>query len=522
MGSRLELQDRSPYGEGVRLLLAFGLISALVFGATPATAQVVQPGGAEEAVRDYAHTFATPGVAAAVVTPGAVDTVVSGRDGSGAAITPQTRFRIASMSKSMTATAIMLLVQDGVLALTDPVVERLPEFSMADPRHTEITIRQLLSHTSGLSLAVNDEFALPAPRTTAAVVAELADRRLAAAPGSRFEYHNTNYSLAARIVEVASGRPFDEFLRTRLFEPLGMHATTSRDACDAAVDGLPQGYSVVLGFAYPMPEMPGRCGGNGGVVSTLDDMVRWIRFNQGVIGTHVLRSDLLDELHTVSEGAAPFALGWQRREPSDGLSTEVVFHGGTMATFTGSMGFAPSTGTGAVVLTNGVGSPGELVTALIADVDGGSSSPFEDPLNTVNAILFALCILSAVLLTLTVLRSTRWAVRRRAARHPRLLLRLVPLMAVVLLGVFVPLLHGLLGGTINWQYWVIDVWLFPLLALLGLLLVVGGVSALVSRIVALRVVPSERRTQDSAPAQAVVPVPRTPVSPEATGPRART
>lgn len=507
----------------MRILTVLGLLSAFLLGssATPVVAARTVA-TTEDRVQAYGDAFATPGVAAAVLADGALETVVSGHDGTGAPITPSTRFRIASMSKSMTAAAIMLLVKDGEVGLDDRVVDFLPEFTMADARYEDITLRQLLSHTSGLSLQTNDEFALPAPRTTSAVVAELTDRRLVAAPGSRFEYHNTNYSLAARVIEVVSGRSLDDFLRIRLFEPLGMHDSMSLDACDQTVDGLAPGYSVVLGFSYVMPEMPGRCGGNGGVISTLADMVRWLRFNQGEIGSELLGRTLLDELHVAQPNTPSYALGWERGAPGDGEGREYVSHGGTLATFTGSMAFVPATGTAAVVLTNGVGSPGELVQNLIADADGTEGMTHENPLDLVNAILLGLVALAVILLTVAALRAPRWAARRRAARRPRIWLRLLPLTVIVVAGLLLPLTPALLGGTIDWQYWVINLWLFPLLDALAVVMLLGGISALVSRVVALRVVPASLRRQLHSVRQSEPPVSRTLVSPDATGPREST
>ncbi|MET9338888.1 serine hydrolase domain-containing protein [Nonomuraea sp. NPDC003804] len=85
---------------------------------------------------------------------------------------------------------------------------------------------------------------------------------------------NTNYSIAARIVEVVSGKSFGAFLHAEVFTPLGMTGTGSTLGCSDRAEGLPSGYQVVLGAAVAAPEMPGMCVGNGGVISTLDDMVR--------------------------------------------------------------------------------------------------------------------------------------------------------------------------------------------------------------------------------------------------------
>src|SRR5690348_1173042 len=109
------------------MLISLGIVSALLGSALlpPATAHAVESSDdrAAQTVQDYVDAFATPGVAAAVLTLDGVEQVVTGRDGLGAAITSDTPFRIASLSKSMTATAIMVLVQDGALDLDDRVVD---------------------------------------------------------------------------------------------------------------------------------------------------------------------------------------------------------------------------------------------------------------------------------------------------------------------------------------------------------------------------------------------------------------
>ncbi|MFD8532896.1 serine hydrolase [Streptosporangium canum] len=95
--------------------------------------------GDQELIDDYRSVYGTPGVAAAVIDGASVETTVRVRDEDDNAVTPRASFRIASLSKSMTATAIMLLTDR--FSVDDPVVKVLPEFKMADPRHTKITHR---------------------------------------------------------------------------------------------------------------------------------------------------------------------------------------------------------------------------------------------------------------------------------------------------------------------------------------------------------------------------------------------
>jgi CubicO group peptidase (beta-lactamase class C family) len=142
-------------------------------------------------------------------------------------------FWIASMSKSLTGAALMILVDEGKLTLDDPVEKFLPEFKgqlvkegeqpARPPRHP-ITVRELMSHTSGLVLP-NDK-ALKRTYSLKDDVAAYAALPLLREPGTKFEYNNTGIDTGGRIIEAVSGMPYADFMRTRLFEPLGMKDTT--------------------------------------------------------------------------------------------------------------------------------------------------------------------------------------------------------------------------------------------------------------------------------------------------------
>jgi len=158
-------------------------------------------------------------------------------------------FRICSMSKPITSTAVMMLYEEGRFLLEEPVSKYLPEFKNPrvlvtpkdGPTHTvpatgEITIRDLLRHTSGLTYQWNDALGkmysdanvasglLAYDGTIADSVRRLAALPLLFNPGDRWEY-SLSVDVLGRLVEVVSGKPFDEFLRTRVFEPLGMKDT---------------------------------------------------------------------------------------------------------------------------------------------------------------------------------------------------------------------------------------------------------------------------------------------------------
>ena len=163
---------------------------------------------------------------------------------------PDTIFRICSMSKPITTTAVMILYEEGRFLLEDPVSKYLPEFknpkvlvkpanggeAYTIPATREISIRDLLRHTSGLTYQWNADLGsyykeanvasglLPYDGTIAESVERLAKQPLLFNPGERWEY-SLSVDVLGRLVEVVSGKPFDEFLRTRIFEPLGMKDT---------------------------------------------------------------------------------------------------------------------------------------------------------------------------------------------------------------------------------------------------------------------------------------------------------
>lgn len=143
-------------------------------------------------------------------------------------------FWIASMTKSMTATALMMLVDEGKVAVADQVEKYLPEFkgqmiagddkTPAHPPRRPITIKDVLTHTSGLVLA--GDRTLKREHVLATNVANIAAMPLRQEPGTKYEYNNSGIMTAGRIVELVSGLPYAEFMQHRVFDPLGMKDTT--------------------------------------------------------------------------------------------------------------------------------------------------------------------------------------------------------------------------------------------------------------------------------------------------------
>lgn len=195
-------------------------------------------------------------------------------------ITGDTVFETGSLAKQFTAAAILLLVQDGKLTLEDDIRRYLPEM----PDHgVPITIRHLLTHSSGLreqwSLLALTGNGPGVQVHSLSMILDLASRQkgLNFTPGAEFLYTNTNYALAAIIIERASGTSLQRFTEQRLFQPLGMNHSRWREDFRTVVPGRAMAYaSGSEGFIANMPFT--NVYGNGGLLTTIADLLRWNAF----------------------------------------------------------------------------------------------------------------------------------------------------------------------------------------------------------------------------------------------------
>jgi CubicO group peptidase (beta-lactamase class C family) len=141
---------------------------------------------------------------------------------------PDTIFDIRSVTKPVTAIGIMILMEDGKLTLDDPIDKFLPEFtasSKAQGQPNPITIRHLLTHTSGMPFNRAPEIedvTIKRDRTLEDVVAILSRQVREFEPGTQFRYYSGGFAILGRIIEVVSGKPYDKFIKERIFDPLGM------------------------------------------------------------------------------------------------------------------------------------------------------------------------------------------------------------------------------------------------------------------------------------------------------------
>lgn len=260
--------------DGMRLAPALFCLLALLAGCR--TGAFTMDRDLDRLMRDY--DGAVPGAAVLVLRDG--QTLVRKGYGmadleTGTAVTPQTGFRLASISKQFTAASILLLAQDSRLALEDPVAKWLPSLP---PATRGVTLHHLLTHSSGLV----DYEDLMAPDATAQVrdadVLRLLERenRLYFAPGSDYRYSNSGYALLALVVGKASGLDFPGFLRQRIFAPLGMSGAVAFEDGVSTVPHRAYGHSLEAGeWRRTDQSSTSAVLGDGGIYASIDDLAKW-------------------------------------------------------------------------------------------------------------------------------------------------------------------------------------------------------------------------------------------------------
>jgi CubicO group peptidase (beta-lactamase class C family) len=384
----------------------------------------------------YVDRVGLPGAAVAV-THGdrVVHTGGYGHDSEGRPLRADTPLPIASLSKSMTALAVLRLAERGALDLDDPVREHLPEFGTADPRSDRVTVRQLLDQSSGLSDRSLPRDALPwTPRTLPEAVARLAEAEPTAAPGERWQYHNPNYQVAARLVEAVSGEDFADHLQRHVLAPAGMAHTWSAATADPRPEPA-QGFIRAYGAHIAVSEPETFSTGSGDVVSTADDMARWLLLHAGggrvPGGARLLSEESVEQAHTPSAPGGRYALGWMRRTSEHGDRHVQVWHGGVLSTYSSYQVLVPATGYGFVALFNtGIALTENdtwgLVEGLVDLTEGRTPPVGGTVLWKVDAAFGAATLVAAGLGARGMLRAPAWAARRADRPRWRTAARLLP------------------------------------------------------------------------------------------------
>lgn len=279
---------------------------------------------------------------------------------------PRTDYRLASLTKQFTAMAVMILAEQGRLNYDDPVARSLPSL----PAHArDVTIRNLLNHTGGLwdyEDFVPDSQTYQVKDRDVLALIQRADS-LYFRPGSAYRYSNTGYALLALVVEAVSGMPFARFLDATIFRPLGMRGSVAFEEGVSTVPNRAYGHSRdSTGWRRTDQSNTSAVLGDGGIYTSVDDMVRWSR----ALDQHRLVSAATQQLAWTDVPLADgrrsgYGFGWYVSRTGDRFE---VWHTGETRGFRNAVFKLPDDGLTVVVLTNRNESPPIAIARRLAEL----------------------------------------------------------------------------------------------------------------------------------------------------------
>jgi CubicO group peptidase (beta-lactamase class C family) len=262
-------------------------------------------------------------------------------------VKPETVFEIGSLTKQFTAAGILLLAQEGKLSVDDKISRHLKD---VPDSWQKITVRHLLTHTSGLkSYTGLDGFELRRHLTQAQFIQGIAALPPEFQPGASWKYCNTGYNLLGFIIENASGKDYWDFMRERIFRPLGMNSTTNRLPSliiPNRASGYEQTNHVLINRDYDLSDVFAA----GAIVSTTGDLARW---NAALDCEDILSAKSKDQMWTparLNDGKpAKYGFGWF----IDSLAGHKnIGHSGSTSGFSASIQRFPDDKLAIIILTN--------------------------------------------------------------------------------------------------------------------------------------------------------------------------
>jgi len=291
--------------------------------------------------------------------------------------TPAMRYSIGSISKQFAAAAILMLQEQGKLRLDDPVGKYIPGLTRAG----EVTIRQILSHTSGYQDYWPEDYVMtPMLRSETAqqILDTWAKKPLDFNPGTQWQYSNTNYVIAGRIVEIVSGQPLFQFLTERIFRPLGMKSVWNSDETKLAQADATAYYRNALGPLRPAPkEGRGWMFAAGELAMTAHDLALW---DESILAQSLLSSEsyktMFTEVKLRNGDGTHYGLGVEVRDRDGHRSIE---HSGEVSGFVSDNEVLIDDGAAVAVLTNqdAIGAAGTIARLVAPIVAGYPLAPAE-------------------------------------------------------------------------------------------------------------------------------------------------
>jgi len=344
-----------------KVAFGFGLLLGLIFSTAPTRAEDAPRNPAiDRAMEQQIEQHELAGAVTLVATQNSILTLSAVGEADIANHKPMktdSLFLIASMTKPITATAIMMLEEQGKLSVDDPVSKYIPQLAhlkTQDGVEHVVTLKHLLTHSSGMAEASSAE--AHASKNLEQLIAHYTERPLLFAPGSKWQYCQAGINTLGRIIEIVSGQSYPDFLQQHLFTPLGMKDTTfyptqeqadrlavsykrAGDQLEPAAIGMFGGVPLTSHDRYPAP--------NGGLFSTAPDYCRFCQMiiNEGTLDGHqYLKRETVEKMTSVQSGDLKtgftpgngWGLGWCIvREPQGitaMLSPRTHGHGGAYGT----------------------------------------------------------------------------------------------------------------------------------------------------------------------------------------------
>ena len=281
--------------------------------------------------------------------------------------TTNTNFRLASVTKQFTAMSILILAKRGKLSLDDKLTRFFPEFPAYGK---EITIRHLLTHTSGL---LDYEEVMPKETTI-----PLSDRdvlwillqqdHLEFSPGEKYHYSNTGYAFLALIVEAASGQKFAAFLSENIFRPLGMKSSVAYEPGVSVVPQRAFGYvGKGDGFEFSDQSSTSAVLGDGGIYSSVVDLLQWDQalYTEKLVSKEALTEAFTSHANKSDVDGSGYGFGWYL---GFYRSAKHIWHGGSTCGFSTKIDRFPERNLTVIILTNRRGANIPGVPKKIADL----------------------------------------------------------------------------------------------------------------------------------------------------------
>jgi CubicO group peptidase (beta-lactamase class C family) len=358
------------YAGHIQRILVGAALAFVLISPREMPAQAPPLHGIDAYITEAMREWEVPGLAIAVIKD---DSVVFAKGygvrelGQPGRVDERTLFAIASTTKAFTVAALGMLVDEGTLEWDDPVTDHLPGFQLHDPYVTrELTIRDLLTHRSGLTRG--DRLWLSSENDREEILRRVRYLEPSSSFRSRYGYNNNMFIAAGEVVAAASGMSWDDFVRERIFQPLGMTASSTSIVDLRGRENVATPHTRIEGEVRPIAwHNYDNLGGAGSINSNVLEMAQWVRLQLGegtYKGTKLLSPEVTREMHTpqtVIRASAEtkelypethfraYGLGWFLQ---DHRGEKIVHHSGYVNNMRTQVGMIPEENLGVVVITN--------------------------------------------------------------------------------------------------------------------------------------------------------------------------